>query len=647
MLQKLCSPTLVCALLNCKQSTHGDIEPVKTSESYCWTHASTDSFISSTERVGIQGAYTDSAKSELYDPGMHDPVQLSCAMLEVFSDEIILHSNLGKPILNSVMESSGSFPRIKKPSLCSRHMEVSLEAIFVHCLLSLSNVNISDTFAQNLFGLCSQNTQSPRISLPAAVLLLDTLVLIKAPQVFQAHVFVLVSKAIVTDSILTYGELPMEMTLSLHISVFETALKLYMKHSSLLKVVDEYEGLESPALESCLIKYRNVKGGNSTSESVINLMRNENICTPKHDFCSFHNDSFITHRGRQSSQLLDTLCMYIQKSKTMLDESYRDEICTTLYCIVMKTFSDGCKCEALCCVHGNVGPDTYLHAAILELMGCSLLQVVRMIKDKKGLGLSSSFDRYTLEANYDYTIDLMVDCFGDCLLRQPIGSVLNKIVTKVLARHKRSVGPTLSYFAAELCSVFETGSELLCKGYLSIMMSLMSLLVLEDGGIAILRALIESSELKVEFSHTAVVENISQIAPLKVVPSVVGEMAPRMSTLMIVKHFKKKQLQISSKNIRDAASKEEVPAPEQIKELITNNNSKSMVDNKFIESIIKVQGSNGEDFSDLSDFIVCKEGKEYSAWLEKRCRLRQRKYRREFFQRMQKRKNLAALLSMR
>eukprot|EP01018_Ginkgo_biloba_P004853 Gb_05338 [translate_table: standard] len=643
----LCSPKLVQRILDAQQLEHGDIQFVMTSKSPRWMHRSTIHFTGSAERVEMKESCFRCGTSESHRvTAIRSLVHHFSAMLEVFVDEFILHPCLGKAFLNGGKESSGFFP---KPSICGKHIEVSLEALFVHCLLSLSKGNVCDIFIHKLFDWHTGNTRGARISLPAAVLLLDSLVLIKAPQIFKAHILVLISEAVTNDSLPTYGELPMELALSQYFSVFESAVKLYMKHLSLQNVSNDHEGLENPALESCLIKHRDLQlKFNLTSDSLINLMWNEKHCLHRHNCCSSQKISSSRSHRVHSSRLLKSLCMHIKEQKDSLDDLCRDEISNVLHHLVVKAFSTDCESDTPCCMHRNANPGTYLLAAILELMGSSLSQIVHIVKEKGGSGNSSPLDQYLLPAYYDYTIDLMVNCFGRCPHMQPMGIVLNNIMAKMLVRHRQSVGPVLSYFAGELCLEFQMGSELLCKGYMSVMKSLMSLLVLEEGGIDILNALVESSELSVDYSDISSEGVINQGKPSMVPQAMAMRVATRPSTQMILNYLKNWHKFSGSRNQR--ASKEEVIDEEEelVTELSANNveSKKSCTKNIYVQSVIKIQGTTWDDFSDLNDFIICKKDKDYSAWLKKLCRVRKRKYHREFFQRMKKRKELLVLLSM-
>jgi len=308
----------------------------------------------------------------------------------------------------------------------------------------------------------------------------------------------------------------MELAVSEHISVFESAVKLYMKHYSLTDVDNNNEGLDNRALESCLIKHRSLQNDlNAISDSVISLMWDEKDCIHEDNCCGFNQKSSSRSARGHSNRLLKSLCTYIEGCEASPDDLFRNEISSILRSLVMNAFSGVRKSDTPCCAQGNAS-GTYLLAAILQLMGSSLAQIVRKVKEKGHSGHSSPLDAYLLPACYNYTIDLIVNCVQQCSHLHPIGIGLNKIMAKLLEMHTQSVGSVLSYFAGELYVKFQMGSELLCMGYIYVMKSLMSLFVLENGGTDILQTLMESPELIV-----GTIDSIAETTKSQVISSTI------------------------------------------------------------------------------------------------------------------------------
>lgn len=643
LFHKLCSPTLVQTVFRYKKTNLGEIRFFMNSELSCWTDGSARSFASSKETIEIVRDCSKSGVSESHGQiTIKNLVHCLSAMLEVFVDEFILHPNLGKSFSNEDTESTGLFLKLKMPSICGEHLDYSLEAVFVQCLLLSSQGELSDTFTCRLFDLHTRNKQDIRISLPVAVVLLDTLLLIRAPKIFQAHALTLVCEAVSFDSIPAYGKLPMELAIGEHISVLEAAVKLYIKHYSLTDVDNNNEGLENRALESCLIKHRNIQNElNAISESLISLMWNENDCIHQDNRCGSRQNSSSRRSEGHSYRLQKSLHTYIEGCEASPDDLFRKEITSILHFIVMDAFSGVRKSDCPCGAQGNAYSGTYLLAAILQLMGSSLAQIGRIVKENGDSRHSSSLDQYLLPACYNYTTDLILNCVQQCPHVQPIGTGLNKITAKLLEIHQQSLGSVLSYFAGELYLKFQMGSELLCKGYIYVMKSLMRLLVLENGGSDVLRILMETLELTVDTFDSTAETTKSQVSTLITSPMTLN-IQPRLVPL--IENFLKKKRQLSLSGIQNKRYIVEDLIDEEDELDLSAKSENACMQNSYIESVIKVQGTCRENFKDLNDFIVCKKGRNYQRWLKKRCKIRKKKYDQQFFQIMRRRKELLSLL---
>jgi hypothetical protein len=214
-------------------------------------------------------------------------------------------------------------------------------------------------------------------------------------------------------------------------------------------------------------------------------------------------------------------------------------------------------------------------------------------------------------------------------------------MAKLLEMDQWSVGSILCHFAGELYVKFQMGSELLCKGYIYVMKSLMSLLVLENGGSDVLRILLESPELTADtFDSTA--ETTKTQVQTSITSPMDLNIQPRLVPL--IANFLKKKRQHSLSGIQNQRYIVEDIIDEEEKLDLSVKSETACVQNSFVKSVIKVQATHGDDFNDLSDFIVCKKGRNYHRWLKKRCKIRKKRYDQQFFQIMRRRKELLALL---
>jgi hypothetical protein len=66
----------------------------------------------------------------------------------------------------------------------------------------------------------------------------------------------------------------------------------------------------------------------------------------------------------------------------------------------------------------------------------------------------------------------------------------------------------------------------------------------------------------------------------------------------------------------------------------------------YIEEMLAREGElDGECFDDLTDFIVCKAGRDYSLWMKSHMRKRKKKLRKTYWERLKARKALVSLLT--
>lgn len=70
-------------------------------------------------------------------------------------------------------------------------------------------------------------------------------------------------------------------------------------------------------------------------------------------------------------------------------------------------------------------------------------------------------------------------------------------------------------------------------------------------------------------------------------------------------------------------------------------------ENQYVAEVILLEKtSSKENFDDLKDFIVCKKGRSYTSWLNRRTKFRMRKHTREIWKRAEDKKKLLSLLNI-
>lgn len=69
--------------------------------------------------------------------------------------------------------------------------------------------------------------------------------------------------------------------------------------------------------------------------------------------------------------------------------------------------------------------------------------------------------------------------------------------------------------------------------------------------------------------------------------------------------------------------------------------------NSYVAEVLLLEKtSSKENYDDLNDFIVCKQGRSYTRWLNGRTRYRRRKRNREIWKRAEEKQKLLSMLSI-
>ncbi|KAG6548181.1 hypothetical protein Mapa_010232 [Marchantia paleacea] len=120
-------------------------------------------------------------------------MELFFAILEVYMDELLLCPDLGARLLSFRNETRSFFKQEQLMSSSARHTEASLEAAFVHALLyCLSKVPMQgsgNTAPDDRLLVCN-------LSLPASLLLLETLAVENIPAIYMTHIVQLVARVL-------------------------------------------------------------------------------------------------------------------------------------------------------------------------------------------------------------------------------------------------------------------------------------------------------------------------------------------------------------------------------------------------------------------------------------------------------------------
>ncbi|BBN02306.1 hypothetical protein MPTK1_2g14220 [Marchantia polymorpha subsp. ruderalis] len=199
LMQQLCSPASLCETL-VRLFKHGGLrEKQEFSTISNWRTAKTrggkNGPLANLTQSSDSSSRSDAAGAPDADFQVETQrrMEVFFAILEVYMDELLLCPDLGARLLSFRNETRSFFKEEQLMSSSARHTEASLEAAFVHallyCLSKLHTHGSGNTAPEDGLLVCN-------LSLPASLLLLETLAVEKIPAIYMKHIFQLVARVL-------------------------------------------------------------------------------------------------------------------------------------------------------------------------------------------------------------------------------------------------------------------------------------------------------------------------------------------------------------------------------------------------------------------------------------------------------------------
>ncbi|KAJ8773617.1 hypothetical protein K2173_005863 [Erythroxylum novogranatense] len=538
-----------------------------------------------------------------------------CPVLEVFADELLMHESIRNYLL--IIDSASP----KGEMLFKCHYGYGsigslLEVFSAQFILSISDEQGFENFLNRLFWCHNEGFRLSELNLSGALSLLLNPIVISAPKMFQAYLIVLVSEAIgicmPSENIRTdVGQL------NSYLEAVERSVFLYTRHMSGLHV-DGHSIGDIFSLKSYL-----QCSSHPTFKSLLQPATRDKldhvIAKSEELWPSYMNSMSIL----RTSDLVEASITYVKENICIFDDSYKDEVFSLLNCILLRSSSES-NIDSTA-TKGEASPQDFcLLASILKLMSSSLLQVVWHMRL---LVLSDSLQPDGNITSYREYIALMdiVGHFKSLSICKPIQKFFYQVMLSYPSRHKESKWIFL-HIAGLLQLTFATGSHFIVKSCLFTLMALLNLLAIEEGDLSALGFPNRSYSSKSfdEVEGALIVQESCQIVSTRV--QKIQEMYLRMRSLVC----------ISERKYDD-----EPGTSEHDSNVIVKKTKEVCSGEAFLKCI---RSSRVPDFDDLSDFIVCRQGKDYGSWLRDRQKFRLWKYKKMTALRW--RKNKAAWNSM-
>ena len=389
------------------------------------------------------------------------------ALLEVFTDELLMHKSLQECFL--LIDSASSTSKMLF-SCHFAHGDIGtvLEVIAAHFIRSFSIEQSFEGFLNKLVWQHENDYRIPNMSLTASLSLLQNPIMLSAPKMFQAYLILLVAEAIGVG--MCSKHLKPDITITDYLTAFERSIVLYARHMPSLDMVGDPIGSNCSTVKSCMLGSSQL-----TYESYLQpVTRNmiNHVVTKLYVYW----DSYVNNRSK--FDLLDTSIAYVRESFYLFDKTFEDKILSVLTSIIIRGSSDD-MCGTKLKNEGRNPEEILLLASILKLMSSSMSQAVWCLRRSSSSGCLKTLQDVFLRKEYDFLVHL-VGGFQQYDLHLPIQKFVIEMMKAYPTRHKESKWMLL-HFSGLLSSSYVSRLDFLVKDCIFAMMSLLNLFVFEEG----------------------------------------------------------------------------------------------------------------------------------------------------------------------
>ncbi|KAF9616678.1 hypothetical protein IFM89_031542 [Coptis chinensis] len=594
ILRNLCSPDLVLQVSHYMKGLGKRSIVFKKSISCEWMYTKDGDTSTFEKRCVASTSFSEHSTS---------PVPLLCSVLEVFVDELLAHRELRQHFKDVEAVSFTNEKLFKDCSIVGDSNAV-LEVIAAHFLLSVHDVDARKKFLDIL--LWRHCKKAPYLSLFSAMQLLGSPVMLSAPKTFQAYMILMVSICIGIDMASDDQEVD-SVLMNYYVSAFERSFTLYATHISCLQLGGHHY-CANRISDSSHKPFVSRSGHGPSFESYIRPVTYNSI-NHATNFGSFETNC----------EPFAEYIAYIKENEQIHNKSVKADILSVLSYVVSQTLSGHVEGIAVCTI-GVVNQDEAYHlASIMKLMSNSLLQVIQSMQSANLVCEKTTKD-HSLSTVYDVIFGIC----GSLLQCSNINShstqkLLDEVMGSNPTSHKESK-LMIMHIADLLIFCYDRGYGYLWKGCIVMMMSLMHLIMFEDGDLEALKALFARYPTK----------------PSKA-------LVVRSSTLKIAssfRRFRKLSLREDKDIIGSQDGQSETPHVAMVgKEEDTCNGE------TYLNLVLAAGGNKRQsDLDDLADFIECKPGKDYSKWLKDLDKHRVWKYEKRAGAKREKRKQTVKFL---
>ncbi|EOA18202.1 hypothetical protein CARUB_v10006686mg [Capsella rubella] len=533
--------------------------------------------------------------------GTHDGNIFLCSWIEVFMDEILVNKSIRDLlfIVNSASSSCRLFTKHDRAGV--------VEMVSAHFIISTSDENMNKMCVDRLYWEQLDAVKAPQISLGAAASLLLSPLMFAAPTMIHAYVVLLVSDAI---GICVKG-------LDLHlidryIDAFEKSVVLY---TSFMCTSED----ASPGKFGVLMNHSRVAFEQRLSPST--LAKFNDVTLKLKDSLGAYR---ISNANREINELVAYSVAYAKESLCIFDSSCSEtmlsQTLSIIGCAILNASSDDVMDSVLQKYDAYSMENLYLLASILKLMGCSMLQAIRVFRNWNWHRPEAGGD---VQACKEYKALMhIVQRFEQFNIQFPGQSFLCDRVESHPHRHVNSKW-MLTHFSGLLSVSFALKLGFLVKDSIFGIVISMYLFILEGGNLEALGNSVHNSGNPSSPIPSSGSENLA--ASGKAEETAVDR---KQSGAVALKFHKIRTLYLGKIS--------EAKGPESDPDSGISVEEQSCNGQRFLWCMAGKGELKKTDVEELADFIVCEPGKDYADWLKGRERFRKQRWNKIALQRWSK-----------
>uniref|UniRef100_A0A7N0UAY1 DUF7812 domain-containing protein n=2 Tax=Kalanchoe fedtschenkoi TaxID=63787 RepID=A0A7N0UAY1_KALFE len=436
----------------------------------------------------------------------------------------------------------------------------------------------------------------PELGMNQCVLLLLDSTFLSAPAIFQSHLILMASEAIGIDSAFTSAAPDVRLN-NCYLLAFERSVILYTRHIYDLHIDGDSLGILRP--DSC-VQRNMLRPDFDLFIRPTTRYHVDRLLSKLDDYWDYWKKNITL---RTKSELLSISFTYIEEHQRLFFGACKEKMLSFIRALITVASEEVTDFISYEKVHASL-PHLFLTASILKSMNASLLQALRCLEKRSKVGNLKLLKDFLDGKEYDFIVHVIssFEKLNECL-PVPRHPSIHDLLQGSKTKHTESK-QMLLHFYGFLALGFRYKLEFLVKSCIFTLMTLMNLVIFEDGHLDALHPVL------------AYLSGYSADLFLgKLDETQAHTQSIRRSSHVVASKFQKIHTLFLSQSHPSATTH----VPE-----ISNDTSTSMhmeeetCSGKIYLNCVFENSSKPSDVEDLSDFIECKRGKNYSKWLKER-----------------------------